>query len=209
MTYPFDNINNKNKLKLLKLLETHSFSFPKNKTILSMFKNDNIICIITKGSIEITSTDYNGNTVVIEELYENDVFGTRISSISSNEIDVITKEETEIIIVDYERIINCNANNKEFYNQFIKNMFIIFNNKIEEKNNRIQIITKKTIRNKLLEYFNLIAKKKGTKSFYIPYTFTKLADYLSVDRSAMTRELKYLKEDGIIKVKGKRITILY
>ena len=51
--------------------------------------------------------------------------------------------------------------------------------------------------------------KKGSKVFTIPLTFTELANYLSVDRSAMTREIKNLKDDGFIKTNGRKITLLY
>ena len=80
---------------------------------------------------------------------------------------------------------------------------------INDKNNRIEILTKKTIRNKLLEYFKIISSKNKSKNIYLPFTFTDLADYLAIDRSAMTRELKNLKDEGFIEIKNKRITLLY
>ena len=95
------------------------------------------------------------------------------------------------------------------YNRFLKNLLDIVTQRIQEKNERIEILTKNTIRNKLLEYFHIYSKKHGTKYVYLPFTFSDLADYLAVDRSAMSRELKYLKEEGFIEVKGKRITRLY
>ena len=90
----------------------------------------------------------------------------------------------------------------------MQNLFTILNDKIKEKNDRISILTNKTIRNRLLEYFN-VNITKGTKYVYLPFNFSNLANYLGVDRSAMTRELKYMKEEGFIEIKGKRITILY
>ena len=81
--------------------------------------------------------------------------------------------------------------------------------KTEEKNERIEILTKKTIRNRLLEYFTIMSNKHGTKFIYLPFNYTDLADYLAIDRCAMSRELKNLKEEGFIEIKGKRITLLY
>ena len=60
-----------------------------------------------------------------------------------------------------------------------------------------------------MEYFNIVSKKRGSRHIYIPSTFTDLADYLAIDRSAMSRELKYLKEERLIEIKDKRITLLY
>ena len=125
-----------------------------------------------------------------------------------SDYEIIAKEDVKIIIFNLNELINYEENDK-IYNQFIKNLFIILNEKINEKNERIEILTKKTIRNRLLEYFNLMSKKTGSRFIYLPFNFMNLADYLAIDRSAMSREMKYLKEEGFIEVKGKRITLLY
>lgn len=208
MTNLFNNIDEKNKQKLLKSFEANTLTFKKDTTILSTLKNDNIIGIILEGCVQIIKTDYNGNRTIIEDLEENDVFGSSISYLKSNEHDVITKEDTKLILIDYINILNPKETNL-YYNTFLKNLLNILNEKIEEKNERIEILTKKTIRNKLLEYFKIVSKKHGSKYIYLPFNFTDLADYLAIDRSAMSRELKNLKEEGFIEIKGKRITILY
>jgi len=209
MTNIFDNINARNKEKLLYSLEADKLNFKANTSILSLIKDDNIIGIILNGYLEIIRTDHNANRTIIEELYDGDIFGTMISSLNNNEYDIITKEETTIILLDYNRLINFSENSKSYYNEFIKNLLQIIISKVKEKNERIEILTKKTIRNKLLEYFNIEAKNHGSKYVYLPFNFIGLADYIGVDRCAMSREIKYLKEEGMIEVKGKRITLLY
>ena len=92
---------------------------------------------------------------------------------------------------------------------FIKNLFIIMTKKISERNERIQILTKKTIRYRLLEYFEIMRKKNNSLNIYLPYNYIDLAAYIAVDRSAMSRELSNLKDEGFINIKGKKITILY
>ena len=208
MRQPFDNINKQEKQNLLKDLEANSITFEKNELVLKKVKNNNFIGIIIYGLIQIIKTDYNGNRIIIEELEGNEIFGSKISSLNNDEYSIITKEDTKIIIFDYYQILNKNSKSK-YYNQFIKNLFEIIVNSINEKNNRIEILTKKTIRNKLLEYFRIVSSKNNSKHIYLPFTFTDLADFLAIDRSAMSRELKYLKEEGFIEIKNKRITLLY
>ena len=169
MTNLFHNISDKNQEKLLKLLEANTFTYKKDMTILSTSKNENIIGIVASGYIQIIKNDYNGNRIIIEELEENSVFGSMFSSISNNEYEVITKEESKIIIIEYERIITNAKDNLSFYNQFIQNLLQIVSNKINEKNDRIEILTEKTIRNKLLKYFQIISKKNGSKNIYLPF----------------------------------------
>lgn len=208
MKNPFNNISHKQKEKLLKSLEATTLSLKKNTSILSSIKNDNFIAIILEGRIQIIKTDYNGNRTIIEDLKENGMFGTKISSLSNQEYDAISKEDTKIIIIDYERIIE-NNNETSYYIQFIKNILEIIISMTNKKNNRIEILTKKTIRNKLLEYFSIVSKTNKSKNIYLSSTLTDLADYLAIDRCAMMREIKYLKEEGFIEVKNKKITLLY
>ncbi len=209
MTDPFNKISDKDKVKLLKNLEALTFNFKKDTPILSTIKADNIIGIILEGSILITKTDYNGNRTIVEELEENAVFGSSLSSLSDSECEVITKEDTKLIIVDYSRLFSDDQTNSYMYNQFIRNLLEITTNIVGERNERIEMLTKKTIRNKLLAYFSIISKKHGSRNIYLPFSFTDLADYLAIDRSAMSRELGYLKEEGFIEVKARMITLLY
>ena len=209
MTNPFDYISEKNKEKLLRSLDADILHFNENTNIPQSIIDNNSIGIVVNGYIQITRINYNGNNVLIEELQENEVFGSSVSYLKSGDYIATAKEDTKLIIVDLNSIINFKENSKSYYNQFIKNLFLILNEKMQIKNQRIQILTRRTIRNKLLEYFVVASKGTGSKNVYLPFSFTALADYLAVDRSALSREIKYLKDEGFIDVKGKRITLLY
>lgn len=208
MSTLFQGISGKNKERLLYTLESHAFTFPKNTSIMTVIKDDNIIGFVEYGYMQIIRLDASGTTTIIEELTEQAVFGTLLSSLNNSEYDIIAKEETKIVIINYDKIIK-EENPSITYNRFIKNLWEIATNKINEKNERIEILTKKTIRDKLLEYFKIVSLKNGSKIIYLPFSFTDLASYLAVDRSAMSRELKNLKEEGFIKTDNKKITLLY
>ena len=208
MTNLFTNISEKNQEKILKILEASTLNFRPNCQILTSVKLDNMIGIVLSGYMQIIRTDYNGNRTIIEELTENDVFGTTISSLT-NECEIITKEDTKIVIIDFNNILNDVENNLSYYKQFIKNLLEIYSDKINTKNERIEILTKKTIRDKLLEYFKIVSKRNNSKKIYLTMTYIELADYLAVDRSAMTRELKNLADERLIKREDKKITLLY
>lgn len=205
----FDKISDKNQDKLLKMLEANVLLFKKDMTILSKIKNDNIIGIVVSGYIQLIQNDYNGDRIIIEDFEENEIFGSMFSSIASDEYDMVTKEESKVIVIEYDRIFDLATHNYSFCNQFIQNLLYILSDKINEKNKRIEILTKKTIRNRLLEYFKIMSKKNASKNIYLPFSFTELADYLAVDRCAMSRELKNLKDEGFIEIKSKKITLLY
>ena len=203
----FDQISPNNQDKILRLLEAMTLTYKKNNTILDKIKGSNIIGIVMEGSINITKTDYNGNMTIIEKLEEKDIFGTIFSNISNDEYQIIAKEDCKIIIIDYKNILNFQESNFKPYNTFVQNLLKIISKKIEDKNDRIEILTEKSIRNKLLKYFQIESKRNGSKNIYLPFTLTELAEYLAIDRCAMQRELKNLKEDRIIDMDNKKIRI--
>ena len=209
MSRLFDNISEKNKEKIYKILKTTTNNYPKDINILSNVNRPNFIGIIEEGTAQLVFNDYLGNKTILETLKEEDIFGSLITNINSDEITCITKEKTRVTYIDYDRITDTENIKYDYYLTFIKNLLIILEEQLTSKNERIAILTKKTTIDKLLQYFKLTSIKKGSRTFTIPYSFTELAGYLSVDRSAMTREIKYLKDEGFIKIDKKRITIDY
>ena len=205
----FKDITPNNKGKLLKLLETSNFTYQKGVNIAYLFKDKESIGLVLSGSLDIIRIDYNGTRTIIETIYEEEILGTSLTSLLSNDYEIITREDTKILWLDYNVILGINDIKYTYYNQFIKNSLMLALEKNTLKNERIEILTQKTIRNKLLEYFRIEALKNRSKIIYLKSTWQDLADYLAIDRCAMTRELKYLKEEGFISVKGRVITLLY
>lgn len=202
----FDKISDKEKDLILKEFEAETLLYKKNSSVLSTNRS-NIIGIVLDGYLQIIKTDYDGKQVIIEELPEGHLFGTTLSNLNNNEVSILAKEDSKVLVIEYSMIFNSN-NVKPYISKFLKNLLDITTDIINERNNHIQILTKRSIRDKLLEYFNL-NKTTGSKILYLPSTITDLANYLAIDRSAMSRELKNLRDDGFIETKGKRIYLKY
>lgn len=204
---PFKKINEEEKKQLLNMLEAIVLNINKNESIISRIRMNRVYGIVLEGYVQIIKTDYYGNKIIMEELYRNSLFGTSISYSFNEDCDIVAKEDSTIILFDSRAIYNL-YNEKEFCRQFILNLTEILSNIITQRNERIRILTNKTIRNKLLEYFEILSKKTGSRMIHLPFSYTDMADYLAVDRSAMSRELKKLKEEKIIEIKSRRITLL-
>ena len=209
MTKLFENISDKNILKLKKILKSSTLIYRKGVNVLSNVNLQDFIAIIDTGSVQLIYNDYNGNSTVLEELNEGEFFGSLTLNVNSEEITCITKEETKITFIEYNEITNDEIIRTDFYIIFIKNLIKILNEQLHNKNNRIELLTKRSIRDKLIEYFTQEAQKNGHNKFKLPMTYTDLANYLSIDRSAMTREIKYLKNEGFIKTNNRTITIYF
>ena len=208
MINPFENITEREKLKLIELLKGHVYYFEENDDVLSVIKNKNIVCILLEGYAQILNINYNGDEMLISDLYENSVFGTYISDINNLDCEIQAKSKSKILVFDYANFSNPKNTSYSYYNIFINNMFDIICNILKENNYRTRILSKKNIRDKILEFLEIEYEKKHTKYIYLPMSLKDLADYLSINRSAMFRELKYLKEDGIIKIDGRKITLV-
>ncbi len=209
MTSPFDNLTKAQISKLYELLGVHIYSFSENQEILPTIKNENIVGIVLEGYAQILNIEYNGNEIIAENLYKNSVFGSNISLTNSENYQIIARQDTTVLVIDYDKLMNPKNLVHNYFNVFFRNLFDIINVKIREKNERIKILEKKQIREKLLEFFEMENKKNRLKYIYLPFSLKDLADYLAVNRSAMFRELKHLKEDKFIEIKDRKIVLLY
>ena len=209
MKGPFSDLSGVQRNKLYSLLDVHIYNYKKNQEILPTIKNENIIGIILDGHAQIINIEYNGDEIIIENLYNDSVFGTNISLTNNENYQIVSKENTQILVIDYDKLLNPTNLKHSYFNIFLKNLFDIINTKFKEKNERMRILEKKQIREKLLEYFEIQHKKSRLKSIYLPFAFKDLADYLAVNRSAMFRELKNLKDERLIEINDRKITLLY
>ena len=209
MYSPFENLSKSQINKLFDLLGVHIYRFLKNQEILPTIKNENIVGIILDGYAQILNIEYNGNEIVVENLVKDSVFGSNVSLTNSESYQIIAKQNTTVVVIDYDKLINPKNLAHNYFNIFLGNLFDIVNNKLRDKNERIKVLEKKQIRDKLLEYFEMEHKKSRLRNIFLPFSFKDLADYLAINRSAMFRELKHMKEEKLIEIKNRRITLLY
>ncbi len=202
----FKNIELIDILKMMKCFDAKRITYKKERTILSNVINSNLMGVVVNGYANLIRYDYNGNRTIIENLSKDSVFGKAFSYLD-NEVSVVAVSDCEVLLFDYSLLMNKCRKNCSCHNNLIDNVLNLLSNKIIELNERLEVLSKRSTRDKLLSYFYIISKKKGKKTFYLPLTYTGLADYLSVDRSAMMREIKNLKDDGIISNDGKKLTI--
>ena len=208
MRLPFEGLTKLQIGKLFVLLGVHRYKYAKGEEIIPTIKN-NIIGIILDGFAQIMNIEYNGNELVQENLGKDSVFGTTISATNSESCQIIAKEDTEVLIIDYSRLMRPENLAHNYFNIFLSNLYDIMSNKFRETNERVKVLEKKQIREKLLKFFEIEHKKSHSKNIYLNFALKDLADYLAVDRSAMFRELKHLKDDKLIEVDGRKIKILY
>lgn len=204
-----------NILDFLQILETKCSkvtrrSFNKGETITTYLEKRYQLCILLNGEADLLRYDFNGNKTIIGHYICSNVFGEALyPANTNNELFVQAKTKCTVLFFNYNDLWTKCKQNCSFHKEFSEQINRLITSQIIELNTRIELLSKKNIRDRLLSYFDIISSKRLSKVLTIPFTFTDLADYLCVDRSAMMRELSYLKEEGFIEKKGKKITLLY
>ncbi len=193
---------------MLKCFDAKRILFKKDRTIISNVINTKMIGIVLKGSANMIRYDYNGNRTIIEKLEVDGVFG-EVFSYLGNDISVVAISECEVLFIDYNHLVNRCKKNCPYHAMLTNNVLQLLSKKIIDLNGRLEVLSKRSIRDKLLSYFDLLVKRKGSRNFTLPFNYTELADYLSVDRSAMMREIKNLKDEGFIVTNGRKISLNY
>ena len=184
-------------------------TFSKGEIITTYLINRNQMCILLDGSADLIRYNTNGTQNIIEHISTNNLFGEIFYQIhTNNELFVIAKKKCTVLFFSYDFFNKKCKKNCKFHDALIETLPNLILNKMIDLNVRIELLSKRTIREKLLDYFFILSSRNINKTFLLSMSFTDLADYLSVDRSAMMREIKYLKEDGIIKKDGNKITLL-
>lgn len=197
----FYNLTEKEIKKIMRHAETKAIEYKKDQTIITNVRHTNLVGLILEGTAKVISFDYDGNKTLLEELEKEDVFGSIFSCLTENELEVVATTTCKIIFFDYQTLIS--------QHKIAENMLYLLSNKLLILNERIEILSKKTIREKLLVYLSLLKRKYNSKYITIPFSYTELAEYLGVNRSAMSRELKNLKEEGFIETYGTKVKIKY
>ena len=180
--------------------KTRFKSFDKNEKIITEGDSVSDVCLILKGSASILNEDDLGNISIISRVGFGEVFGLEElnNKMECYKNNLVAKEKCLVMFMNAHRLMNMCENKCKRHELIIKNLMsmLLDNNKILLE--KLNILSKKSTREKLLAYFKLCAEKNDNTYFEIPFNKTELANYLSVDRSAMSTELNKLKSEGII-----------
>jgi CRP-like cAMP-binding protein len=176
------------------------------------FEGDTVtdIGLLTKGRLHLVKDDIWGNRAIVTEIAPPEMFAESVvcSGIGRIPVSVVAKEDCEILFIDYRKIFTVCSTACAFHSKLIRNMIGVLARKNILMSAKIEHITKRTIKEKLLSYLMDQARQKGNKAFDISFNRQELADYLSVERSALSAEMSKLKADGIIDYRKNHFELL-
>ncbi|MHB1316050.1 MAG: Crp/Fnr family transcriptional regulator [Christensenellales bacterium] len=206
----FEGISEEEYAAMMTCFQARFEKFAPRQSICNFGSSHNSVGIIQKGSAIVRRIDVDGNSSVLEYLNENSIFGEVLafSTSAGDSIDVVSVDSCEVMFIDYDHIVGRCPKACTYHSTLVYNMLRMISTKTLELSERVEILSNRSIRNKLLCYFRLLAIKANSRTFLLPFSLSHLAEYISVDRSAMMREIKNMKEDGLVSIIRREITLL-
>lgn len=195
---------------MLKCLGAQVRMAGKNQIIFQEGDPAKYVGIVLSGEVQIVREDYYGNRSIVAHIEPGQLFAESFSCAETMvlPISVTASEESEIMLIDCRRILTLCTNTCEFHHQLVKNLLRVVAAKNLMLNQKIEFVSQKTTRDKLMAYLLFQAKRQNSSSFTIPYDRQELADYLGVERSAMSAELGKMRKEGILECKKNLFTLL-
>ena len=201
----FNNISVEELNNLLHCLKPTIKEYNKGEYIFTTGQNVKSIGLVLDGNIIIENNDVWGNRNIIDTVTVGEIFGENYTCIMNEPIlvDVVSARNSKVVFFEINKILNLCSNVCTYHNSIIKNLLTISSVKCLNLSKKILITTPKTIREKLLSYLSYVSKSMNSTTFDIPYNRQELADYLNVDRSALSYEIsKMQKENFFINTKN-------
>ena len=182
----------------LDVLDAKVRRFGRRETVLSEGEPPRFIGIVLSGAVQIVRMDYYGNRSIVTNIEPSEMFGESFAwaGIKSMPVSVVANDGAEIVMIDHKKL---TGGTDELSAKLTYNLIRILAAKNVYFNQKLEITSKRTTREKLMAYLMWQAKRNNRSSFTIPFDRQELADYLEVERSGLSMEISKLRREGVIK----------
>lgn len=201
----FSDINEEEFKKYFSESDFNVIKTEKGQIILEEGSAPKYIGLVLTGSLMVVRDDYYGNRSITAYLKPPDMFAEVfvLAGVEKLPVSVAAAEKSEVLMIDRDKVTGACG-----YNRLTYNLLRIVANKNILLSKKIEVTSKKTTRDKIMAYLTLCAKESGSSIFNIPYNRQELANYLGVERSAMSSEISKLRADGIIECERSTFKLL-
>lgn len=195
---------------MLSCLDARLHEYKKGEYVLRQGEHLNRITVVVTGELHVQRDDYWGNRAIVNRIGVGEMFGEAYIAPESGTIlnDVVAVEDSTVICFDVRRIITVCSSACRFHSMVVQNLFFAVSEKNRTLVQKLGHISRRTTREKLISYLSEEAKRQNSPSFAIPFNRQQLADFLSVDRSAMSNELCKMRDEGFLEFEKNRFRLL-
>lgn len=195
---------------MLGCLQARLCTYKKGEYVLREGERIERLMMLVKGELHIQRDDYWGNRSIISMVGVGEMFGEAYAAPESGPLmnDVLAVEDSAVIFLDIGKLLTVCPNGCKFHAMAVKNLFFAISEKNRKLVRKLGYMSRRTTREKLIAYLSEEAKRQNSSAFSIPFNRQQLADFLSVDRSAMSNELCKLRDEGLIEFEKNRFRLL-
>lgn len=185
---------------MLSCLSASKQSYQKGECIFRRGEHIHHVAMLLEGYIHIQKEDYWGNLSILSEIQEGEIFGEVYACLGNDEIlnNAVAVKPSIVLFLDVNRILTMCPSACRFHGRLIRNLLSVIASKNKILTQKLEHMSQRTTREKLLSYLSEQSLRAGCPSFVIPFNRQQLADFLSVDRSAMSNELCRMRDEGIL-----------
>lgn len=205
----FDDISKESIDSMMVCFNPEIRKFKKGDTVLVYEPELKYLCVLLSGKAHLYCVDSEGEYTLLENYSVNDIFG-EVFTMPYSGLGYVVESDSEstVMFIKMNSIYGRCSNACEHHTKINRNLFRLSAKKAQMLALRINMISKKTVRQKLMSYFEYLNEKTGSSSFETELNLSQLANYLCVDRTSLMRELRLMRDEGIIESNGRRITLL-
>jgi CRP-like cAMP-binding protein len=206
----FEGFSLKDCENIISIVKPHYKSFLKNEVLIQDGDTVDYVGIVCNGKIITAKLDYEGNASLLYMLEPPKIFGLEVAATPTqiSSITVTSIEDTWVAMFPYSELTTDDRLSTEFRNKLMYNMLTLLANENMRRMYKIELLCQKSLRERVLTYLRFVARKKGTSSsFTIPFNREQLAQYLNVNRSALSHELSLMQQEGLISFKKNCFTL--
>ena len=195
---------------MLSCLDARLHEYKKGEYVLRQGEHMSFITVLVDGELHIQRDDYWGNRAIIIPIAVGEMFGEAYIAPESGALlnDVVAVEDSAVIFFDVKRIITVCSSACRFHSMVVQNLFFAISEKNRKLVQKLGHMSKRSTREKLISYLSEESKRQNSARFTIPFNRQQLADFLSVDRSAMSNELCKMRDEGLLRFEKNSFTLL-
>lgn len=206
----FEGIRSEDLIAMLGCIEGRQLSVPKGQPVFREGDPATHVGMVLSGAVRMEREDYYGNRSILAHIKPSELFGETYACAGSPAlpISIIADEDSQVLLMNCRRITTSCSSACAFHSRIIHNLLRLVATKNLVYDQKIQITSRRTTREKLMAYLLNEAKIQNRKTIIIPYDRQALADYLEVDRSGLSAEISKLRKEGVLESEKSRFTLL-
>lgn len=208
-TQLFSGIGDDDILSMLNCLNAAVQNHKKGKYVFRQGEHIRCLTLLAEGRLHIQKEDYWGNLSILNEIRPGEMFGEAYIVPDSGALmnDVMAAKDSAVLSFNIDRILSVCPSACPFHTRLVKNLFYAISGKNRSLVQKLGYMSQRTTREKLLSYLSDESKKQNSSSVTIPFNRQQLADFISVDRSAMSNELCKMRNEGILEFHKNEFTL--